>query len=202
MGRSRNEALDPRESAGLLKAVPKLNLAHEQASYGSKDSFAEHIGVSRQTVNQWISGTGRMGNDSVIRVAERLNVSPLYVLGLCERDESAAPRATEGREFLTLNLKRLEEWRDTGQRPRIERVNDMILVHDWEDPHHPHHPHTIEELERALKAVSGDYRDLRTLAEDVARHSISDCPPERISELLTLIQNAGRIVTGGNVKGL
>ena len=83
----KDDGCDPREVAGLCKAIPKRNLGellHEQR--GMVAEFADAMGVSRETVSRWVSGTRRMDDSQVAKASWLLGVHPLYLLDM--RDEA------------------------------------------------------------------------------------------------------------------
>lgn len=81
----KDDGRDPREVAGLCKAIPKRNLGellHRRR--GMVAEFADAMGVSRETVSRWISGTRRMDDSQVAKASWLLGVHPLYLLDMRE----------------------------------------------------------------------------------------------------------------------
>ncbi|MDO4404988.1 MAG: hypothetical protein Q4C09_08125 [Atopobiaceae bacterium] len=179
--------VDPREAAGIVKAIPKSNLEALQTAYGTQGEFARMLSeggrsISRTTVNGWIKGAVRMGNDSVIHVAHMLQVSPLCILDLCARDETEAQHAEAYRRHLAEYTSYLQEWERLGSRPTEPSNYQRNLKY----------PDTPKELRKKLAEFKGDYRDLHKLAMDAAGFYIERCPDHKISYLLSRIAEAGR----------
>lgn len=46
-----------------------------------QQTFADMCGISKASVSQYVSGSNTPGNVSAAKIAERCNVSPLWVMG-------------------------------------------------------------------------------------------------------------------------
>lgn len=83
MARTDKTTYDPREAAGILRAIPKRNLGKLIASRGfTKRGLSVHLGKDKSTVGKWVHGTLRMSNADLLLTATELHVSPLYLLDL------------------------------------------------------------------------------------------------------------------------
>jgi hypothetical protein len=74
---------DPREIAGLCKAIPKHNLGdllHRRR--GMVAEFADAMGVNSKYPSKWVSGDKRMTNEQVAKASWLLGVHPLYLLDM------------------------------------------------------------------------------------------------------------------------
>lgn len=183
MAKEPDESKDPRENVGLMKAIPKVNLGKEQEAFGrgKKAAFAEALGFSRQTVSRWISGKERMSNESVVKVAHTMGVSPLYILDLCDEHQIEAPHAIFNRFFLDEVVGVCKRWKSEGTFP--DDIPDPMKVINW--------PDTLEELEERLKGFSGDYRDLHTLANDATAWYLRCCDDSKIGLMISRIMSIG-----------
>lgn len=77
------EDADPREVAGILKAVPKRNLGELLEVRGiTKQGLSRALGKDNGIVGKWVNGTRRMSNADLLQTASMLDVSPLYLLDL------------------------------------------------------------------------------------------------------------------------
>lgn len=74
---------DPREIAGLLRAVPKRNLGKLIDSHGiTRQGLSVDLGKDKSIAGKWVNGTRRMSNAELLQAASKLHVSPLYLLDL------------------------------------------------------------------------------------------------------------------------
>ncbi|MCH3967358.1 MAG: hypothetical protein LKG13_01145 [Atopobiaceae bacterium] len=81
---------DPREVAGLCKAIPKHNLGkllHRRR--GMVAEFADAMGVNSKYPSKWVSGDKRMTNEQVAKASWLLGVHPLYLLDMREEEDPA-----------------------------------------------------------------------------------------------------------------
>lgn len=73
---------DPRDGREL-KYRRKHNLKIELKRSGiSQETFANMMGVTRKTLNEWLSGESYMANAYIIKAAALLGVEPAYLLDL------------------------------------------------------------------------------------------------------------------------
>ena len=190
MPRKDRADFDPRESAGIMIAIPKRNLGRFQRENSkSQSSFAEELSrcaeatISRQMVNGWIRGKERMSNKSVILVSHVLGVSPLYILDLCSREDgSDGASSGVGRYLMTEQVEYLQEWKRSGTKPQPASNTQQRLAF----------PDTPEDLERELVNMDGDYRDPHKLACDIADWYIKRCRYINVGKLLSQMADVCR----------
>lgn len=189
MPRKDKTEYDPRESAGIMNAIPKRNLERIQRDYGSQSAFAEELSrcaettINRQTVNGWIRGKERMSNRSVILVSHVLGVSPLYILDLCSREDGSDGAGSGARRYLMLEqVEYLQEWKRSGVKPKPASNIQQVLQF----------PDTPEELEKALVDMGGDYRDPYKLACDIADWYVQRCRYINVGKMISQMTDVFR----------
>ena len=79
---------DPREVAGLCKAIPKRNLGELlHGRRGMVEEFSKAMGVRRETVSRWVNGMRRMDDSQIAKASWLLGVHPLYLLDMREEKD-------------------------------------------------------------------------------------------------------------------
>jgi plasmid maintenance system antidote protein VapI len=79
------EAKDPRETAGLIKCVPKIHLGEVLTARGiTQTDFERAMGVGRKSTSHWVNGGRRMSDAAVVRASWLLEVHPLYLLDMTD----------------------------------------------------------------------------------------------------------------------
>lgn len=100
----------------LMKAVPKRNLGKLLKDRGIKvTELATALGVKRQTVHGWINGTQTMSNAHLVHAGLILDVSPLYLLDLTEREYTKNDAQLSLNEVLSSCNKRVQGYHDFRQ---------------------------------------------------------------------------------------
>ena len=193
MPRPRNNERDPREDAGIIRAVRKANLETEMRRYdGTHGEFAQMIGVGRQTLDGWVRGTKRMSNESVIEVAHILKVSPLYVLGLCGRYESDSPHAEASRSHVQRMVDLYRAKVSSGADPYAEDPDISAMFGNTVFDQWSQWIKTLDDLKEYLVKMTVDYRDLRILAKDTAEWYVSRLDGKWTGSMVSCIAEFGR----------
>lgn len=79
------ETKDPRETAGLIKCVPKIHLGEVLTARGiAQADFERAMGVGRKSTSHWVNGGRRMSDAAVVRASWLLGVHPLYLLDMTD----------------------------------------------------------------------------------------------------------------------
>lgn len=169
-----------RRLAGFGEYETQGNLARKLSEGGRT--------ISRTTLSQWINGSERMSNRSVIYVSHVLNVSPLCVLDLCAPYETEASAAHAGRIAIAELLQCLYDWQTTGERTRTTNLYALATLADM----NLGNPETPDKLRDAIEHIKGDYRDLQQLAIDTATYYAGLCDLGKMGGYISRIVEAGR----------
>ena len=140
------ERVKPEIQSKVKEALQELKL---QA--GNVTAFAKSIDVSRDSVNNWLSGRSDIRLNDLVRIAEEYNVSADWLLGL-----STAPtrdRSMEGAVSVTgLSEKSICFLNDHGKDSNVLKVLNLLL-----DDENPDNYKYWDRLQRYLFAPPGDY---------------------------------------------
>lgn len=189
MAEEKDDGRDPREVAGLCKAIPKRNLGallHERR--GMVTEFADAMGVSHETVSRWIKGTRRMDDSQIAKASWLLVVHPLYLLDMAyEADQSivyfeyedeslSRPRESMAEAVGSLSIPvngrydaHLHRWETLvgfeGGPAETEQM--LVYAHSYFESESEYVPMSAEEAEDTRKeaigslvAIDGDFRNL------------------------------------------
>lgn len=177
MARDPKESRDPREIAGLCKAIPKDNLGKLVIErYGSYRAFESVVGYSQ--VGEIVKGNRRIANAKLLRAANVLQVSPLYLLdlthntkpdadevgGILAKADSAIKALTD--DLAALNDSELASIKiDYFLDPEsLERAFDEWRAYGW---FQIDSSKSFAALPPTIQNIRGDYRDLDKLARDM-----------------------------------
>ena len=118
---------------------------------GNVTAFAKSIDVSRDSVNNWLSGRSDIRLNDLVKIAEKYNVTADWLLGLSSA--STRDRSMEGAVTVTgLNEKSILFLRDHGKESGVLKAINLLL-----DDEKPDNYKYWDRLQRYLFALPGNY---------------------------------------------
>lgn len=118
---------------------------------GNVTAFAKSIDVSRDSVNNWLSGRSDIRLNDLVKIAEKYNVTADWLLGLSSA--STRDRSMEGAVTVTgLNEKSILFLRDHGKESGVLNAINLLL-----DDEKPDNYKYWDRLQRYLFALPGNY---------------------------------------------
>lgn len=118
---------------------------------GNVTAFAKSIDVSRDSVNNWLSGRSDIRLNDLVRIAEKYNVSADWLLGLSHA--RTRDRSIEGAVSVTgLNENSIFFLNDHGKDSNVLKVLNLLL-----DDENPDNYKYWDRLQRYLFALPGNY---------------------------------------------
>ena len=118
---------------------------------GNVTAFAKSIDVSRDSVNNWLSGRSDIRLNDLVKIAEKYNVTADWLLGLSSA--STRDRSMEGAVTVTgLNEKSIMFLRDHGKGSGVLNAINLLL-----DDERPDNYKYWDRVQRYLFAPPGNY---------------------------------------------
>lgn len=120
------------ESKEMLRKRSQLRvkeLMSECSTMGSQQEFADYCGISKFSLSQYVNGTNTPGNVNAAKIAQKMNVSPLWVMGFDVPKEAPSKNYAEFEDdFVQRMTAYYNKLNKAGQEHLLQTAEDMLQI--------------------------------------------------------------------------